>query len=106
MSLSSFSTLLKEWQEHSEKQQQKLSKEVSYYAQDDLKIRALAETYSLSVEAILADLIHHALFEIEEKMPYVPGKKVIRIEEGAKIYDDIGPMAQYLEALKKLQETG
>ena len=106
MSLSSFSTLLKEWQNHAEMEAQKLSRKVSYYAVDDLKLRALSEIYSLPVEEIMAGLIHQALLEVEEKMPYIPGNKVIRVEEGSKIYDDIGPMAKYLEVLKNLEAAG
>ena len=59
--------------------------------------------YSLPVEEITASLLHQALVELEEKMPYVAGERVIRVEEGANIYEDIGPMARYLAAHKALR---
>ncbi len=60
--------------------------------------------YSLSEADVTAGLMHQAILEVEEKMPYVPGTKVIRVEEGSEVYEDVGPMARYLEILRELKE--
>ncbi len=36
-------------------------------------------------------------------MPYIAGDKVIRVEESAEVYEDVGPMARYLEAQEHLK---
>lgn len=105
MAISSFSSLLQTWEKNAQKDVGKLTRQVSLYESDDVKIRALAAMYSLPVEEITASLIHQAIVELEEKMPYVAGDKVIRVEEGADIYEDVGPMARYLEAQAKLRQT-
>lgn len=103
MSLSSFNALLESWDKHAEQQQGKVRQEISLFAEDRIKLKALAEVYQLPLDDVVASLIHLALFEIEEKMPYVAGSRVIRIEEGANIYEDVGPMAKYLEAQKRIK---
>src|SRR5690606_34889748 len=83
-----------------------VKREISLFENDDVKLRALSAMYSLPVEEITASLLHQALLELEEKMPYVAGERVIRVEEGANIYEDVGPMARYLEAQKALRNGG
>ncbi len=104
MSLSNFSALLEGWEEHADKEKEKIQREISYFATDDVKLRALTEVYGLPFDEIVASLIHQALLEVEEKMPYVAGDKVIRVEEGADVYEDVGPMSRYLEAQKRLRK--
>lgn len=103
MSLSNFSAMLGDWEKHAEEERAKITREVSYFASDDLKLKALAEVYKLPFDEVVASLIHQALLEVEEKMPYVPGDKVIRVEEGADVYEDVGPMAKYLEAQEQIK---
>ena len=103
MSLSNFSRMLDQWEKHAEEERSKITKEVSYFACDDIKLKALAEVYKLPVEEIVASLIHQAILEVEEKMPYVAGDKVIRVEEASEVYEDVGPMARYLEAQEQLK---
>jgi hypothetical protein len=81
-----------------------MSREISYLASDDVRIKALAEVYSLPEEEVMAGLLHQAINEIEEKMPYIPGDKVIRVEEGVEIFEDVGPMARYLQIKNRLLE--
>jgi len=103
MSMNTFSSLLEEWQDHAAKQVGKAKREVSLYEADMVKVEALATVYSLSIDEIVASLLHNALVAVEEKMPYVPGPNVIRVEEGAEIYEDVGPMVKYLEAQKAIR---
>ena len=106
MSISTFSSLLEEWEKSAEKQAGKVPTTVSIYECDEIKLRALAKVYGLPLEEVTASLIHQALLELEEKMPYVAGDKVIRVEEGANIYEDVGPMSRYLKAQKELKGSG
>jgi len=103
MSLSNFSTLLESWEKHAGEQRSKTRREISYFDIDELKLRALSEVYQLPFDEVVASLLHQALLAVEEKMPYVPGDKVIRVEEGARIYEDVGPMASYLDILESLK---
>jgi len=54
---------------------------------------------------VVATLIHEALNELEAKMPYVQGNKVIRIEDGEEIYEDAGPMPRYMAEQRKLLDA-
>jgi len=68
-----------------------------------IKVEALAEAYKLPASDLLANLINTTLREIEEQMPYVAGDKVIRIEEGDPIYEDVGRTPEYQAAKDRLQ---
>ena len=103
MSLSNFSRMLEQWEKHATEENAKIRKEISYFASDDIKLKALAEVYKLPFDEVVASLIHQAILEVEEKMPYVAGDKVIRVEESAEVYEDVGPMARYLEAQEHLK---
>ena len=103
MSLSNFSRMLESWENHAEEEQKKVKMEISYLASDDIKLKALAEVYKLPFDEVVSSLIHQAILEVEEKMPYIAGNKVIRVEESAEVYEDIGPMARYLEAQHQLK---
>ncbi len=98
-----FSSLLDEWHDYSAKMSDLVSKEVVVHKEDALKLEALAELYKLPREVVTSELIHRALIAIEEEMPYVQGSKVIRVEDGDNIYEDIGPMPDYLAAIEKLR---
>lgn len=103
MSLSNLSALLENWEKHADEEKAKTSCEISYFKQDEIKLRALAEVYKLPFDEVVAGLIHEALLMVEEKMPYIPGGKVIRVEEGANVYEDVGPMAEYLKVMERLK---
>lgn len=106
MSLSNFSGLLEEWEKHADEEKTKVECEVSLFSVDKYKLQALAEVYKLPIEEVVASLVHHALLEVEEKMPYIPGEKVIRVEEGVNVYEDIGPTPEYLAILNRIRESG
>ena len=48
--------------------------------------------------------MHQALNTLEEQMPYIAGDKVIRVEEGEEVYEDVGPMPRYLAAKRSLAD--
>ncbi len=104
MSNSGFRNLLDQWQENSANNEEQQKVTVSLNKQDVLKIAALAQIYQKDEKDITAELMHEALLELEEAMPYVAGKKVIRIEDGQEIYEDVGPTVTFIEALNRMKQ--
>lgn len=43
------------------------------------------------------------LRQIEARIPYKPGPKVIRVEDDEPIYEDIGDMPRYLEIKRGIE---
>lgn len=102
----SLSKLLSEWENRARTINGREEETLSIYKCDAIKLEALAQMYKLPKADVIAGLIHEALNELEAKMPYIQGNKVIRIEDGEEIYEDAGPMPRYLAAQKKLLEAG
>jgi len=98
-------TMLDDWEQQSARVQEQVTTEVVLNLEDLVKMRALAETYRLPVNDLLANLINTALREIEVQMPYVAGSRVIRTEEGDPVYEDIGRMPSYLAAKAKIKKS-
>lgn len=101
----SLSRLLDEWETRARKVKGRKEETLSIYQGDGVKLEALARMYQLSKDDVVATLIHEALNELEAKMPYIPGNKVIRIEDGEEIYEDAGPMPRYLAEQRKLLDA-
>ena len=106
MGKESLSKLLDEWENRARKINGRKDETLSIYQCDSIKLNALATMYNLPKADVVATLLHEALNELEAKMPYVPGNKVIRIEDGEEIYEDEGPMPRYLAEQKKLLDAG
>ena len=96
------SKLLEIWKEHASKISEQTEVTFSINKADVVRVAALSEIYKIPENQITATLIHEALNELEAKMPYVAGKEVIRIEGGDEIYQDTGPMPEYLAAQRRL----
>lgn len=64
---------------------------------DVARLKALAAIYPAHpARDILSDLVHAALDELEAAMPYVPGKKILALDDqGDPIYEDLGPTPRY-----------
>ncbi|MGH1461506.1 MAG: hypothetical protein ACRBB6_05690 [Neptuniibacter sp.] len=101
----SLSRLLGEWENRARKVNSREEETLSIYQGDLIKLEALARMYKLSKDDVVATLIHEALNELEAKMPYIPGNKVIRIEDGEEIYEDAGPMPRYMAEQRKLLDA-
>lgn len=72
---------------------------------DDLvRLEALSQLYKLPMEELSAALMTEILKQVEARIPYKPGPKVIRVEDDEPIYEDIGDMPRYLE-IKRAIET-
>ena len=94
--------LLNEWVLTSQTQPKVKSIMVKLRTQDYARVRALAELYTdRSEEQIISDLLSAVLDEVEEALPYIPGKVVVAEDEfGDPVYEDIG-LTRKFEQLKK-----
>lgn len=73
-------------------------------SQDDLvRIEALSRLYKLPMEELSALLMSEILQQVEARIPYKPGPKVIRVEDEEPIYEDIGDMPRYLEIKRSIE---
>lgn len=106
MSASPFVELLKDWESRLLLQRQKVTRSVSLYDTDVVKVKALAAVFGISEQEIVASIIHHGLFELESKIPYEQGTKVIRVEEGEDIYEDVGMMPRYIDKILEITRGG
>lgn len=96
-----FSQIIEQWESSRRRQQELVSTDVYLSHSDRAKLEALAEVYEQPLERVMADLMHSALLEVESSIPYVPGVKIIRIEDGDPCYEDEGKMPQYLAARQR-----
>src|SRR5690606_36419059 len=91
--------LLRRWE--SQPQPERMTEEqyaMRLSLEDAARVLALAELYDMAKEDVIADLLHVALEELTEAMPYVPGPQVIREDDhGDPVYEDQGPMPRFLE---------
>lgn len=95
--------MLDDWELRSAHVKEQVSTNVVLNKVDLIKLEALAETYKIPTNDLLANLIHTGLLEIEEQMPYVAGDKVIRVEEDVPIYEDVGRTPEYMAAKARLK---
>ena len=97
-----FKSLLDSW---GGKREAELSEErysVRLPVEDAARLQALAELFpGNSPDALITDLLHAALDEVEAAMPYEAGSTVIREDEfGDPIYEDIGLTPRFLDLVK------
>ena len=106
MTSSLIKNMLNDWEQQSAQVQEQVSTDIVLNKEDLIKVEALAETYRLPATDLLANLINTALQEVEVQIPYVAGTKVIRIEEGDPVYEDVGRTPAYLAAKTRLESGG
>ena len=102
MTPNTFNDLLRDWTARQLSQRQKVTRTISLYDTDMVKVKALAAVFGISEQEIVASIIHHGLFELESKIPYEQGSKVIRVEEGEDVYEDIGVMPRYIDKIREI----
>ena len=102
MTPNAFNDLLQDWTARQLSQRQKVTRTISLYDTDMVKVKALAAVFGLSEQEVVASIIHHGLFELESKIPYEQGSKVIRVEEGEDVYEDIGMMPRYIDKIRDI----
>ncbi len=103
MAQNSINAMLRAWDNHTVERHPRVTRKVAVFRDDIARLEALAEVYELPVEDIISNLISNALREVEEKIPYVPGPRIIRTEEGDPVYEDAGHMPAYLQAKERLE---
>jgi len=101
----SFKSLLMDWHKRRNDRGERIACTLELSEADIIKLDAFAETFQLDRNEVAASLLHLALREAEAKMPYIPGPRVIRMEEGEEIYEDTGPTPRYIAAQQKLTEA-
>lgn len=106
MYASPFVELLKDWENRQHVQRQKVTRSVSLYDTDVVKVKALAAVFQLSEQEVIASILHHGLFELESRIPYEKGQRVIRVEEGEEIFEDVGMMPRYIEKIREITRGG
>lgn len=104
MPTSHVSRLLEALESKARQQESLTELNVTIAREDQIRLEALASAFGLTREEVCSSLLHSILLEVEEKMPYRPGPRVIRIEDGDPIYEDVGPMPRYLEAKRQLEK--
>lgn len=97
-----FFELLSEWEKRVVDNDELTTTNAAVRIDDLVKLRALAKLYRLSLEEIAGELLHKALAALEAEMPYIQGKRVIRVEEGNEIFEDVGPLPRYIDAQKQV----
>lgn len=103
--MDTFKNMLNNWESKSQEASERVEYTITMDKHDLVKIKAFAEAYGLAEAMITEGLIHSALKEAEQAMPYVKGKDVIRIEDGDEVYADAGKTPAYVEAEQKLSKT-
>ena len=99
--------LLNDWALESQTRPRVKSVSVKLTSQDYARIRALAEIYpDRSEDQILSELLSAILDEVEEALPYIPGKTVVAEDEfGDPVYEDLGLTRKFEQLIKKFSES-
>ena len=93
-----FKDMLNNWESRSQASSEQVEYTLALHKHDLVKIKAFAHAYGLDEATITPGLIHSALKQAEQAMPYVKGSEVIRVEEGEDIYADAGRTPAFVEA--------
>lgn len=103
--MDAFKTMLNNWESKSQEASERVEFTLTIDKHDLVKIKAFAEAYGLEEATITEGLIHSAIKEAEQAMPYVKGRDVIRVEDGDEVYADAGKTPAYVEAEQRLSKT-
>ena len=103
--MDTFKNMLNDWESKSQEASERVEYTLTMDKHDLVKIKAFAEAYGLDEAIITEGLIHSAIKEAEQAMPYVKGSQVIRVEEGEEIYADAGKTPAYVEAEQNLSKS-
>jgi hypothetical protein len=106
-----FKALLDHWKENAGPAATDTAYSVRLPIADAARLHALAELFpGRTLEAIVTDLLHAGLDELEQSMPYERGSKVIsQDDQGDPLYEDVGLTPRFMrltrEHKKKLQSA-
>ncbi len=102
---SHIAALLERLEQHSQRHAHQQTVTLPIDREDMVRLQALAEVYGMDIVELTPILLHTILTDIEAHMPYRQGNRVIRVEDGDPIYEDVGPMPRYLEAKRKHEKV-
>jgi hypothetical protein len=90
--------LIKRWQEQAADPLAAEEYRIRLSVYDAARLAALADIYpGRTSPQLITELLHVALNELSEALPYVQGTKVIGEDEcGDPIYEDVGPTPRFL----------
>lgn len=99
----SFKTLIAAWEDSPRVQRTDAEYCLHLPVEDAARVEALAEMYpGVSREQLLTDLLHAALDELQQSLPYVAGERVIREDElGDPVYEDVGLTPRFIALTRK-----
>ena len=99
----SIDKLLDKIKERGEEHASQTSLNIDIDRDDLVRLKALSELYGLPVSELSSVLMAEILGQVEAKIPYVAGDKVIREEDGEPIYEDVGDTPKYLELKRRIE---
>jgi hypothetical protein len=101
-----FKPLLDLWKKESSPARSARDYAVRLPLDDASRLQALAELFpGRPVEGIITDLLHAALDEVAEAMPYQAGPKVIsRDDHGDPLFEDVGLTPRFVELTRKFKK--
>ena len=102
--MNTFKDMLNNWESQSQEASEQVEYTLTMHKHDLIKIKAFAQAYGLDEATITEGLIHSAIKEAEQAMPYIKGQQIIRIEEGEEIYADAGKTPLFVEAEQALSK--
>ena len=103
--MDTFKNMLNDWESKSQEASERVEYTLTMDKHDLVKIKAFAEAYGLDEATITESLIHSAIKEAEQAMPYVKGSQIIRFEEGEEIFADAGKTPAFVEAEQAISKT-
>jgi hypothetical protein len=99
----SFKELLESWRETAAEPRTATRYEVRLPLDDAARLNALIEMFpGRTAEQLITDLLGIALAEVGTAMPYVPGKRVISMDEqGDPVYEDAGLTPRFVDLTRR-----
>jgi len=100
----SIKQLLEEWEQDRAERESARDYAVALPLREASRIEALAEMYGRTPGSIICDLVRLAIDDLERKLPYVQGERVIAEDEfGDPVFEDVGPMPKFMKLTAKHQ---
>jgi len=101
--MSKFKGLLESWKKKAGTPRTQTAYPVRLPVADAARLHALAEMFpGRSLDDIITEIMHVALDEIGEAMPYERGPKVISQDDhGDPVYEDVGLTPRFMELARK-----
>ena len=102
-----FKALLESWKEKAGPAKTEKTYAVRLPLGDAARLHALADLFpGRAVEDIITDLLHVALDQVAESMPYERGPKVISQDDhGDPVYEDVGMTPRFLDLSRKHKKS-